>query len=133
MSLEGVLRDGNLTDKTTLSESELESAATYLLLLILGCVCGTAAAALFSPCVFFWRRREDLSPDGWESPSDLAILFDFTTDKCLRLIRGGRICVWNVRAWVRFRWVLFDIFLNHSSLYRTIYSRHSFLQKRPDL
>ena len=43
---------------------------------------GTSVAALFSPCVFLWRRREDLSPDGCERPSDLAILFDFTTDKC---------------------------------------------------
>ena len=81
VSLEGVLRDGNLTEKTTLSELELESAATYFLLLIVGYFRGTVVAALFPPCVFFWRRREDLSPDGWESPSNLAIFIDFTTDK----------------------------------------------------
>ena len=70
ISLDFDLMFGNFINKITLSESELESATTYLLLLIFGCVCGTAVAALFSPSVFFCRRREDLGSDGWEIPSD---------------------------------------------------------------
>ena len=63
MSLDGLRRDGNISDKITLSESELESRAVYFLLFRVGYVLGTVDAALFSPCVFFLRRGEDLSPD----------------------------------------------------------------------
>ena len=63
MSLDDLQIDGNIADKTILSESELESAAVYFLLFRVGCILSTVAASIFSPCVFFLRRGEDLSPD----------------------------------------------------------------------